>query len=111
MILWLLPTFLWTGKALEKNDRPFQFLNKVPQNVTKYRLKSSLSGDLLNTGNKAVNKRKDDYEYLPKPKSETEIKSRFIRIYNRLLCPQCIAMQATIQGVVVSKIFRIFNST
>ena len=109
MILWLLPTFLWTGEALDESDRPFKGLNKTSQNMTNYKLKSSLSRDLLNLENIAENHKKKYNKYWPKSKSTSEVKSRFVKLYNKLLCPQCIAMQGTIQAVVVSTISNIIK--
>ena len=105
MVLWLLPTFLWTGEALDESDRPFQGLNKASQNMTNPKHKLALSRGWLNLDNISEHHQKKYNKYWPKRKSTSEVKSRFVKLYNKLLCPQCIAMQGVIQAVVVSRIF------
>ena len=109
MILWFLPTFLWTGEALDESDRPFKGLNKASQNMTNDKLKSTLSRGLLDLDDISEQHKKKYNKYWPKSKSTSEVKSRFVKLYNKLLCPQCIAMQGVIQGVVVSRISNISN--
>ena len=95
MMMWLLPTFLWNGEALDETDRPFKGLNKDPQNT--------LSRGSYHLDHMEFYHRNNYNVYWPKPKQDTKPESRFVKLYNKLLCPQCVARQFTIQGVIVSK--------
>ena len=103
MVLWLLPTFIWTGQELDENDRPLQALESFPLNFLNDRRKYSLSRSSQHFDQIVTNHGQEYYKtliHLTKKTGETE--NRFVKLYNALLCPQCIARQFTIQGVVVS---------
>ena len=103
MVLWLLPTFLWTGQKLDENDRPLQALETFPLNFMNNRRKYSLSRTSLHFDH-IVTKHGQKYNkssnHLTRKAGETE--NRFVKLYNALLCPQCIARVFTFQGLVVS---------
>ena len=103
MVLWLLPTFLWTGQKLDENDRPLQALEAFPLNFMNNRRKYSLSRTSLHFDH-IVTKHGQKYNkssnHLTRKAGETE--NRFVKLYNALLCPQCIARVFTFQGLVVS---------
>ena len=104
MLLWLLPTFLWTGQELKEDDRPFQNLFKPTDHTNNlWNANGSKPHD--------INKRKFRYA-LDRGLSDsnaTKTNSTLVNLYNKLLCPNCVARTAVINGIPVSKWLAIYN--
>ena len=77
MLVWLLPTFFWTGRKLPENDT----LNPNDRDGKKgTKIQDRLGGIVHNL----------------------ESDETITKVYNRIWCPQCIARVAVINGVGVS---------
>ena len=110
MLAWLLPTFLWTGKALDENDRPFENL-KLPLSRVAYEPYPNIHSPV---GNSNISNGDPYRKRIQKPRSTSLSKrisnaihtvtttTSFSKIYNRLFCPQCLARIGLINGVLVS---------
>ena len=115
MLMWLLPTFLWTGQELDESDRPFQnlklsedrydrygFYNHIPtpvqQNLIDNRHRTNQKHFLKKTKPIPLSKR------LATVVETVTTQTSFSRVYNSLFCPQCIARIGLINGVVVRKL-------
>ena len=115
MLVWFLPTFLWSGQELDEQDRPFQSFGDKSQltlNRNEYipntKFSSSVKGTTnLNNGPIFNKNLKRTRKYTLSKRIATVIetvrtKSSFSKVYNRLLCPQCIARIGLINGAIVS---------
>lgn len=86
-LVWLLFSFIWSGERLHELDRPF--------------------ADLFDKdfGDKEFKRRdggeKEDLQLEEKIFVEP-VEATFVNVWNRVLCPQCIARLAVINGVIVS---------
>ena len=115
MLMWLLPTFLRSGTKLDDSDRPFAAaFDKIaqsrddynsipfPTHIDKFQT-SFLEGnekELLKKNNEmSVGKR------IGTILNTDTTHTSFSKVYNSLLCPQCIARIALINGVVVCILF------
>lgn len=98
MLLWLLPTFLWTGQELKEDDRPFQKLFQPTDHANDLR-------DANGIKPYDTNKRKNRYalERGLLDTNATKANSTIINLYNKLLCPNCVARTSVITGIPVSK--------
>ena len=104
MLLWLLPTFLWTGQELKEDDRPFQ---KIFQQT--YHTNNLWNANGIKPHD--INKRKNRHALdrgLP-DSNTTKTNSTIVNLYNKLLCPNCVARTAVINGIPVSKWLAIYN--
>ena len=95
MLVWFLPTFLWTGEELDETDRPFAPLfggvNPHKESREDYlKRRQGEEGDL-----KVEDRLSSIY-------SAITVESSFAKVYNRLFCPQCVARLAVISAVGVS---------
>lgn len=119
MLLWLLPTFLWSGTKLDETDRPFAAFAADSSQLVQSRddyddyyehyLRRKLHLDEFQTGFTEEHEK----ELLPKTNELSPDKrigtilntvtthTSFSTVYNSLLCPQCQARLALINGVLV----------
>ena len=116
MLVWFLPTFLWSGQELDETDRPFKILGNKPQfslqndeYIPHPKFSSFVESSNINDGSMYHNHLKRNGKYTPSKRIATIIetvrtKTTFSKVYNRLLCPQCIARLGLINGVLVSLI-------
>ena len=96
MLVWLLPSFLWTGEALDETDRPFApFFG----GVNPHHLSKSGSDFKRREGEEDELKVEDRLSSIY---SAITVESSFAKVYNRLFCPQCVARLAVISAVGVS---------
>ena len=96
MLIWLLPSFLWTGEALDETDRPFAPLFG---GVNPAHLSKSGSDFKRREGEEQDLKVEDRLSSIY---SAITVESSFAKVYNRLFCPQCVARLAVISAVGVS---------
>ena len=110
MLVWLLPTFLWSGKALDESDRPFQNLMKPLRRVD-YSPTLNFHSPMIDNNiptETQHKKRIKKTRAMPLSKRIANVihtvttKTSFSKVYNRLLCPQCIATIGLINGGIVS---------
>ena len=99
MLVWLLPTFLWSGEKIDETDRPFAKLpifgrEGVLDNIVKRREGEDLEIE----------------ERLANIFNVVTVESSFAKVWNRLFCPQCVARLAVINGVVVSTVMPVNQS-
>ena len=91
MLLWFLPTFLWSGEPLDETDRPLNFFTFQPKSGDDFRKREGEDEDpkvedrLVNSVYNAIT-----------------VESSFAKVYNRLFCPQCVARLAVIAFIGVS---------
>ena len=90
MLIWFLPTFLWTGEPLHEEDRPFNYLTFQPKTGDDFRRREGEEEDL-----KVEDRLSSIYTAIT-------VESSFAKVYNRLFCPQCVARLAVIAGIGVS---------
>ena len=111
MLMWLLPTFLWPGAKLDDSDRPFAAaFNKIAQNRDDYNsFPFPTHIDKFQTsfleGNENELMKKNNEVSLGKRTgtilNTVTTHTSFSKVYNSLLCPQCITRIGLINGVVV----------
>ena len=110
MLVWFLPTFFWSGKELDESDRPFQNLMKPSSRVDysqNLNFHSPVSDNNVPKGS-LYRKRNKKTRVMPLSKRIATVihtvttKTSFSKVYNSLLCPQCIARIGLINGVIVS---------
>ena len=110
MLVWLLPTFLWSGEELDESDRPFQNLLNPSRRVEyspSLSFQSPVSDKNMPTRNHH-RKRIKKTRAMPLSKRIATVirtvtsKTSFSKVYNSLLCPQCIARIGLINGAIVS---------
>ena len=90
MLLWLLPTFLWTGQPLDETDRPLDFLTFQPK----------AGDDFMRKNGEKEHLTVEDR--LSSIYTAITVEASFAKVYNRLFCPQCVARLAVIAGIGVS---------
>jgi len=91
MLIWFLPTFLYTGEDLDETDRPFApFFGGSNFAAEKSALIKRRKGDENDL-------RVEDR--LSSIYSAITVESSFAKVYNRLFCPQCVARLAVISAV------------
>ena len=89
MLVWLLPTFLWSGEKLDETDRPFAnlpFINRI-----------GFEKDFKKREGEADDLKLE--ERLSTIYSAITVESSFAKVYNRLFCPMCVARLAVINAV------------
>ena len=97
MFLWLLPTFLWTGKALDEDDRPLQKLfHPLDDSNLKWNYNQIHPHKM-----RKIKYRYPTERFLPGSKA-VKTNNTFINLYNKLLCPQCVANTGVIAANGVS---------
>ena len=90
MLIWFLPTFLWRGEPLDETDRPFAKFPFVvgAGEVEKDFRRREEEDEIINAKDRVSN-----------IYTTTTVASPFVKVYNRLFCPQCFARLVVIQGM------------
>lgn len=110
MLIWFLPTFLWSGVKLDESDRPFQ-TSKLSQNRIDYdpRLPFPSPIEEASPNNMVMHnthfKKTNPLSFSKRISTILETvttRTSFSKVYNGLLCPQCIARIGLINGAILT---------